>query len=498
MATLVHVWPFLAADERWRSKEEFQSNATSDSSVNIRALVEGTYVDWFDTDSEMSDSQRNSYSSFTARFNTDPNNGRQFLRKCPAPVRNAVDLSKPIRTRRYFDFRLKKWKTILVNDLDIRAKLKPGIKIPFLIPNPFRSQRVRDMGSSGAGSLGFLTIIDPPPDFTGTSLWFYQGDLSKANHGPISDILRNALRGPVAELYRPAALWDETADLRELLDQKVVGKIYKKLLNQKVDLATAIAEGAQAYKMLVDLSTRLAQFLIAVKNLNLNQSVNALQPILKDLLPLTRKKLANDFLAYRYGISPLIGDIQGSADALVEYFASLPRSVAKGRNTSHHEEYSYDSIDGILLSYYTDTQLEISYKVSFEIPLVESRLVEELGFTNPANVIWELVPFSFVYDWFLPIGNYLKLVSAADNLTLKYCERTTFINQFRVINFTVPAGDYNGYRLDTDINGYYQVQDLMTVRELTLLPKLPNPKFKNPLSTGHVLNAIALFQQLLK
>lgn len=30
------------------------------------------------------------------------------------------------------------------------------------------------------------------------------------------------------------------------------------------------------------------------------------------------------------------------------------------------------------------------------------------GFSNPAAVLWEATPFSFVGDWFFPIGDYLN------------------------------------------------------------------------------------------
>lgn len=36
-------------------------------------------------------------------------------------------------------------------------------------------------------------------------------------------------------------------------------------------------------------------------------------------------------------------------------------------------------------------------------------LLRELGFTDPASVVWELTPWSFVYDWFIPIGQFLEL-----------------------------------------------------------------------------------------
>jgi hypothetical protein len=35
-----------------------------------------------------------------------------------------------------------------------------------------------------------------------------------------------------------------------------------------------------------------------------------------------------------------------------------------------------------------------------------------IGLINPSTVVWELIPFSFVVDWFLPIGNFLHGLSA--------------------------------------------------------------------------------------
>lgn len=35
-------------------------------------------------------------------------------------------------------------------------------------------------------------------------------------------------------------------------------------------------------------------------------------------------------------------------------------------------------------------------------------LANQLGFVNPATVAWELVPFSFLVDWFVPVGRFLS------------------------------------------------------------------------------------------
>lgn len=39
------------------------------------------------------------------------------------------------------------------------------------------------------------------------------------------------------------------------------------------------------------------------------------------------------------------------------------------------------------------------------------------GLLNPLEVIWELVPLSFVADWFLPIGDYLSALDAPFRFT---------------------------------------------------------------------------------
>lgn len=43
----------------------------------------------------------------------------------------------------------------------------------------------------------------------------------------------------------------------------------------------------------------------------------------------------------------------------------------------------------------------------FKINNPDLLLPAKVGLTNPLSVAWELIPFSFVVDWFLPIGKYL-------------------------------------------------------------------------------------------
>jgi hypothetical protein len=38
-------------------------------------------------------------------------------------------------------------------------------------------------------------------------------------------------------------------------------------------------------------------------------------------------------------------------------------------------------------------------------------LASQLGVVNPASIAWELIPFSFIVDWFLNVGDFLNQFS---------------------------------------------------------------------------------------
>jgi len=42
--------------------------------------------------------------------------------------------------------------------------------------------------------------------------------------------------------------------------------------------------------------------------------------------------------------------------------------------------------------------------------------MDSIGLVNPAAILWELVPYSFVVDWIVPIGQFLENISAGVGL----------------------------------------------------------------------------------
>jgi hypothetical protein len=118
-----------------------------------------------------------------------------------------------------------------------------------------------------------------------------------------------------------------------------------------------------------------------------------------------------------------------------------------------------------------------------------------LGLTSPVALAWELVPFSFVVDWFLPIGPMLGAFSAFQGLTFVrgyktyYTERTVFLN----IDQTFSNADATWH----EEGKIYGRRVSVTRVALTAFPGAVRPVLKSPFSVIHAANAAALLVQLL-
>jgi hypothetical protein len=45
----------------------------------------------------------------------------------------------------------------------------------------------------------------------------------------------------------------------------------------------------------------------------------------------------------------------------------------------------------------------------------------QMGLGNPASILWERIPWSFVLDWFIPIGTYLELIGQVPFMKGRWC-----------------------------------------------------------------------------
>lgn len=142
------------------------------------------------------------------------------------------------------------------------------------------------------------------------------------------------------------------------------------------------------------------------------------------------KKLADLHLAYAFGVKPLIGELEGVYDLLVE--ANLP--VVKVRSTRKLEYSStilgqVSSHPGEWMSRFRPTTthrgtIKYHYHLYGELdPLYEWRTLLRVG-VNPLATAWELTPWSFAIDRFIDIGGALTSMGALKGYRRTICYET--------------------------------------------------------------------------
>lgn len=134
------------------------------------------------------------------------------------------------------------------------------------------------------------------------------------------------------------------------------------------------------------------------------------------------RKIASKYLEYVYGLKPLMEDFYNLAtlskqQGLSPLFLHAVKTARREWEPGDVQMYN-PSLDQELLRSETRvksiTRCHLWAKVSDQYP--GTRALNQLGLINPMSLIWELVPYSFVVDWVLPVGPVLQALTAPAGL----------------------------------------------------------------------------------
>jgi hypothetical protein len=210
------------------------------------------------------------------------------------------------------------------------------------------------------------------------------------------------------------------------------------------------------------------------------------------------KAVANGWLELQYGWRPLLNDIFGAAELLA--LSNLDKLI-RGRVSALHtvqRSFLFTSLDGnVPRTELTTVEYTRKYVCYFSARNELLSGLASMGITNPALIAWELLPYSFVADWFIPIGNWISTFDATLGLDFEKGSVTTFRKTLQnqmwtAVDIRDPYQSKSGY---AQAKCTYVSVDRTT---LTSFPGNALPEFKNPVSIEHAANAIALLVQLFK
>lgn len=223
--------------------------------------------------------------------------------------------------------------------------------------------------------------------------------------------------------------------------------------------------------------------------------------------PSVKKSLANNWLQLQYGWKPLLSDIEGFIKVMGNQMNGTTDFVQKVRasgSVNRQVVSALPNTSGLhgsnngktTFTYRTTTKYVIRYRM--DSPL--TALFSQTGFTNPINLFWELIPFSFVVDWFVPIGNYLEALNAWQGMTFLGGSYTRF-TRLKTDSTVAYSGPHPADSLVNVLNfaRYRDEQIFLNRQALSSFPSPRIPTLRNGIAAGNrAANAIALLTKAFK
>jgi hypothetical protein len=111
---------------------------------------------------------------------------------------------------------------------------------------------------------------------------------------------------------------------------------------------------------------------------------------------------------------------------------------------------------------------------------------------SPAVTLWELVPFSFVADWFLTTGDALKAWTAMAKLHQKTCSLGFKYKETTRIKLGEKFPGTGTYAVDGDIQPPSRILESTIKGRMQKVAVASFPRWRVNLSTPKVLDALAL------
>lgn len=311
-------------------------------------------------------------------------------------------------------------------------------------------------------------------------------------------------KGPTQFFYwdydGPGPIWGAVNSVVETAlptaEYTATNRLLSTLSGEGTNVANMIGERKQILGMVTHTMSRIAYAARDLRRGNITSAIRRFNGDPKTARKLRGTDIANQWLELQYGWKPLLSDVYGLVENLHDR-SNLPFVIRESAKANASRKTLGSSA---FIPPYGSGTATTEAICKYMIRVKPNRVLatpSALGLTNPAVVAWELLPWSFVVDWFLPVGSYLEQHTAShgwdwhDGCKSTLTKSNEFARRNKLTSYTSGTWTYT----DTD---RYSVENKYVDFRRVILTDFPSPKiprFKNPLSMAHFQNSLALMYQ---
>lgn len=281
--------------------------------------------------------------------------------------------------------------------------------------------------------------------------------------------------------------WYDLSSVKAEAYDNCIREFYSSVGGIRSNLVDIYRTRMETAGMVAQRLTQVARAAQAVRRGDWKKASRALG--IKEYAPKSKKRrFSSDWLEYAYGWAPLLGDIYELSSGFpdiqlstkVRGFAKYDLDLWRNGKPSYETRWMHWEGNSFCVCC-----------IEGDVKITDSAIkaAADLGLTNPAATAWEAVPWSFVVDWVLPIGDYIDSFTALSGLEFSRLNVTYTTTQKVQIRAEINPNHGRG-------SAPSGVQTLREKRRFLMVspPDMPLPSFTNPFSLSHLTNAFALFR----
>lgn len=379
-------------------------------------------------------------------------------------------VSGPTSDLQNFGFQFgKRW-----SGLDGRYVVNAGSRQPKWNAFEMTHRTVRIPSKVSAGPLYTqVGLSGPPGNYGSEGLWAAMSQLASGSSIPLPTA------GIVFDSY-----WNNQ------LEYKLLAKLLKKVKGSSYNVGVSLAEVDKFSSSVVTTIKQLgfgAADLASGRFESFARRFGTYPPKANTVRKLRTSDISGRFLEMRYAWTPAIQDIFAASEAF-EALSNGPRKqvVRASEFRAFTKNYVGTWVDGT-------TNLVVRRSYAYEA-YEELNALRQMGLGNPASILWERIPYSFVVDWFIPIGTYLELIGQVPFLVGRFL-RNDYVEEVYDGRYTKhpPSGGFVATTVPRCVSRVRMVR--RTTPSSLSVPK-PTIKVAGAVQGKRVQNAVALAHQV--